>query len=119
MSKKYFKGDVKTLWLENDHEMKLLEDLTYVDSKGREWVAPLGSIIDGASIPKFLWSIIGSPFVGKYRKPSIIHDYFCITKDKPSREVHELFCEMMEVEGVNYFPKKLMCFAVKQFGPRW
>ena len=117
--KEKFIGKVVALWMANDHEMRLLEDVTYVDSNGKEWTAPEGAIVDGASIPKFLWSVIGSPFVGKYRRPSVIHDHYCVTQDRPSREVHKAFCEMMKVEGVSSFRRKLMCFAVKQFGPRW
>jgi hypothetical protein len=32
------------------------------------WVAPANAVVDGASIPKFAWSIIGEPFEGQYVK---------------------------------------------------
>ena len=55
--------------------MELLEDFWYEDPKGKRWNTPKGSTINGATIPKALWSIVGPPFVGKYRRASVIHDY--------------------------------------------
>ena len=31
--------------------------------------------MDGASIPRPLWSLVGAPYVGDYRRASIVHDY--------------------------------------------
>jgi hypothetical protein len=72
-----FSGNPKTEWLcehGEDRNMSLLEAFWYIDPQGRRWEAPKGSIINGASIPRSLWSSIGSPFTGNYRRASIIHD---------------------------------------------
>jgi hypothetical protein len=72
-----FSGNPKTEWLcehGEDRDMCLLETFWYTDPLGRRWEAPKGSIINGASIPRTLWSSIGSPFTGNYRRASIIHD---------------------------------------------
>jgi hypothetical protein len=72
-----FSGNPKTEWLSelgDDRNMCLLEDFWYTDPQGRRWNAPKGSITNGASIPRTLWSSIGSPFTGNYRRASIIHD---------------------------------------------
>jgi hypothetical protein len=72
-----FSGNPKTEWLcehGEDRNMRLLEAFWYIDPQGRRWDAPQGSIINGASIPRTLWSSIGSPFTGNYRRASIIHD---------------------------------------------
>jgi hypothetical protein len=61
----------------NYRTFELVNDLTYIDPKGREWYAQHGLITDGASIPQFLWSVIGSPYTGNYRRAAIIHDYYC------------------------------------------
>jgi hypothetical protein len=45
--------------------MTLLTELRYTDSIGAVWVAPIGSQVDGASIPRYLWSIMTGPFEGK------------------------------------------------------
>jgi hypothetical protein len=54
--------------------MCLLESFWYIDPHGRRWEAPKGSVTNGASIPRTLWSAVGSPFTGNYRRASIIHD---------------------------------------------
>ena len=73
--------DPKTVWLSTgkapNRDMLLLEKFTYWDRKGKAWVAPENSEVDGASIPQPLWSIVGSPFTGCYRRASILHDVAC------------------------------------------
>lgn len=77
-----FSGTPKTEWLNQPagdaRDMKLLEEFVYADSNGKRWDAPLGSIINGASIPQWLWDTIGSPYTGCYRNASIVHDIACV-----------------------------------------
>jgi hypothetical protein len=77
-----FSGTPKTEWLnqpaDDARDMKLLEEFIYSDSKGKRWDAPVGSIINGASIPQWLWDTIGSPYTGCYRNASIVHDIACV-----------------------------------------
>jgi hypothetical protein len=47
-----FKGSVQTEWLSDGRHMKLLTDFAYIDPDEREWLAPKGAQIDGASIPR-------------------------------------------------------------------
>lgn len=54
--------------------MALLERFSYIDPDGREWVADAGVTIDGATIPRPLWTLLGSPYTGDYRRASIVHD---------------------------------------------
>jgi hypothetical protein len=72
-----FSGNPKTEWLceqGEDRNMCLLEAFCYIDPQGRRWEAPKGAITNGASIPRTLWSSIGSPYTGNYRRASIVHD---------------------------------------------
>lgn len=114
-----FTNTVKTEWLPNGREMVLLEDVTYIDSKGKRWEAKAGDIIDGASIPRFFWRVIGSPFVGKYRRSSVIHDVYCKNKTEESVAVHAMFLEAMETDGVTKIKRKAMWSAVRCCGPRF
>lgn len=115
-----FDNTVKVEWLEHEpRAMKLLETVIFADILLRDWVAPAGSVIDGASIPRFAWRVVGSPFVGKYRRASVIHDVYCVTKDRPWQEVHMCFHRMMLADGVPKFKAWLMFKAVYHFGPRW
>jgi len=76
-----FSGNPKTEWLVDeygaDRDMKLLEDFFYYDPSGKVWSAPAGSTINGASIPRALWSTVGSPYTDDYRRASIVHDVAC------------------------------------------
>jgi len=38
------------------------------------YLIPAGSQSDGASIPKLLWRVVGSPLTGPYRNQAILHD---------------------------------------------
>lgn len=68
-----FSGYPLTRWSEH-RNMILEEPFYYIDSDGRKWNAPKGSCINGATIPRALWSALGSPYIGKYRRASIVHD---------------------------------------------
>ncbi len=76
-----FSGEPAAVWLTeegtSDRRMRLLESFAYVDAAGKAWVAPAGSVVDGASIPRALWSLLGSPYTGDYRRASIVHDVAC------------------------------------------
>ncbi|MEA2238156.1 MAG: hypothetical protein QOC81_2880 [Thermoanaerobaculia bacterium] len=112
-------GTVQTEWLEDGRRMKLLQTLQYIDPACNVWEATKESIVDGASIPKFAWSIIGGPFEGKYRNASVIHDVACDQKTKPWEAVHEVFYNAMIASGVSIVTAKIMYAAVFHFGPRW
>jgi hypothetical protein len=75
--------------------------------------------VDGASIPKFAWSIIGGPFEGKYRDASVIHDVACVARSAPWEYVHLVFYYAMLASGVDKTTAKIMYAAVYHFGPRW
>jgi len=112
-------GTVQTEWLEDGRRMRLLSSFAYVDPKGVEWLAPIGSVVDGASIPQAAWTFIGGPFEGPYRNASVIHDVGCDQKLRSWEEVHEVFYWAMLASGVESWRAKVMYGAVYHFGPRW
>ena len=116
-----FEGDVVAKWLRHngaDRNMELVESISFVDGNNTLWHVPAGSIVNGASIPSILWSF-GSPFVGDYRRASVVHDHFCNTKDREWRATHRMFHEGCLVDGVSALKAKLMYAAVYAGGPRW
>jgi hypothetical protein len=74
-----FSEEPETIWLTEpgDRRMQLLRAFTYTDPDGRPWTAPNEMKTDGASIPPALWSFVGSPFTGPYRRAAIVHDAAC------------------------------------------
>jgi uncharacterized protein DUF1353 len=104
---------------EDNHTFELITDYSFTDSKGREWTAPEGVKVNGASIPMPLWSILGGPWSGEYTRASVIHDHFCDTETRTWLDVHRVFYEAMISEGVPESKAKLMYYGVYRFGPRW
>lgn len=115
----HFEGNVDTTWLGNGRDMRLNADFHYIDPKGKLWIAPKGAIINGASIPRVFWSVMGGPFEGLYRNASVIHDVACDEERRPWRDVHRVFYDAMRCSGVSKPDADLMYFAVYHFGPRW
>lgn len=117
-----FEGNVVTEWLDpegDNRRMRLLSDFAYLAPDGERWSAPSGWVVDGASIPRVLWSTVGSPYEGGYRRASVIHDVACDLKARPWRAVHRAFYNAMRADGVGLFQAKLMYAAVFAGGPRW
>lgn len=114
-----FVGTVKTEWIDPDRKMRLLDDFVYVDSVGVDWRAPKSSVIDGASIPRLLWTLVGSPFTGKYRNASVVHDVACDARLRPWEAVHRMFYEACRCGGVDEQMAKVLYAGVYHFGPRW
>lgn len=114
-----FEGSVSTKWLENNRDMLLIENFSYIGPDSVVWRAPKGSIVNGASIPRLAWSIIGGPYEGAYRNASVIHDVACDKKNRPWKDVHRAFYTAMRASEVNPIKAKIMYAAVYHFGPRW
>lgn len=112
-------GTVKTEWKKTGRDMILLEDVAYHAPDKTIWVAKQGEVINGASIPKAFWSIIGGPYEGEYRWASVFHDVACDNRTRTWREVHYMFYTAMRAAGVPLKKAKIMYAAVYKYGPRW
>ena len=64
-------------------------------------------------------NIVGTPFVGDYRRATVVHDVACQDKTRPHEEVHYMFYEAMLCDGVPDEQAFLMYTAVRLFGPKW
>jgi len=126
----YFEGELRLLDVASNYvdqgahdpghtEFKLLQPYTYKDKLGRSWTAPAGSVVNGASIPKAIWSWIGGPWSGRYRNAAVIHDWMCEKKIADSTTAHRIFHEALLVNGVSTFHARVMYEAVLLGGPQW
>ena len=75
-----------------------------------------GFDFDGASIPKALWGIIGSPMTGGYQRAGCLHDALYASQLFPRETCDWYFLEAMESDGVGYFKRYAMYWAVRAFG---
>ena len=75
-----------------------------------------GFDFDGASCPQFLWSLGLSPMGGGYDKSACLHDALYAGEIFERETCDKLFLEAMESEGVGYFKRHAMYWAVRSFG---
>lgn len=115
----YYDGDPVTKWNQDGRTMTLLTELRYTDPWGNTWVAPIGSVVDGASIPRYLWSIMGGPFEGKYRNASVLHDVAYGEHNRPWLDCDRMFYYAMRCSGVSAVEAKTMFYALYRFGHHW
>ena len=99
--------------------MTLLTELRYTDPHGEVWVAPIGSVVDGASIPRYLWSVMGGPFEGRYRNASVLHDVAYGEHKRPWKDCDRMFYYAMRCSGVGATESKTMYYALYKFGHHW
>ncbi|SFP60235.1 DUF1353 domain-containing protein [Hydrogenimonas thermophila] len=80
---------------------------------------PAGFVTDGASIPRIFWSVVGSPFTGKYVEVAVLHDYlYSGAEDVSFKEANRIFYKGMRKAGVNRAKAYLMYKAVSLFGKK-
>ena len=115
----HFTGEPVTKWNPDGRTMTLLTELRYTDPNGEVWIAPVGSQVDGASIPRYLWSIMGGPFEGKYRNASVLHDVAYGERKRPWQDCDRMFYNAMRCSGVSAMEAKTMYYALYRFGNHW
>jgi hypothetical protein len=79
---------------------------------------PAGVEWDGASIPRFLWRVVDSPFQPDLMVASLVHDYLYSQGDKSGynrEEADELFKKLLMANGVGEALAETM-YAGVRFG---
>lgn len=115
-----FAGGEPQIELQPDNRTsRLLSPFAYFRPDRSHWPVPVGAFFDGASIPRVFWTLIGSPYVGAYRKAAIVHDHYCVVKARRWQDTHRMFYEAMRCDGVGKSKAGVMYYAVRRFGPRW
>lgn len=114
-----FEGDFLVTLLDDGRDIRLESDLVFYDPQEVRWAVPKGAVVDGASIPKAFWSLVGGPLEGKYRNASIIHDWFCDKRTRTWQATHRVFFDGMIASDVGAVQAKLFYYAVLWGGPRW
>jgi len=94
-------------------EVELLEDFGFFSLRtGKLYIAKVGFIFDGASIPKWAWSLIGHPLSSFYIRSALIHDLLYVA-ELESREICDLiFRDMLEADRVKRWKINPMYAAV-------
>lgn len=101
--------------------------IEFVDARPVKWVAPAGTLTDGASIPKMFFKIIGTPRSKEFINAATLHDAYCgvgngsLPQYHSDRwqNVHRMFYDALRVDGTPSKKAKIMYAAVYLAGPRW
>jgi len=99
-----------------DRNMKLVRGFCFLDPKKKQWDVPAGYLIDGASIPRALWTLVGSPYTGDYRRASIPHDKACrdAQGDKKARKAADrMFYHACRAGGCSVAEAVLLYLGVR------
>lgn len=97
-----FKTELKTDWIKNTDTIILERDLVYYDNRSKQvFVIPVGFISDGASIPQFLWSVMGHPFQADVRKAAVLHDFLYRHQVVRRKVADQMFYDALCEEGLN------------------
>jgi hypothetical protein len=112
-----FSGQPELVWLTergSDRNMRLIKPFWYKDWNRRRWDVKADAVIDGASIPRALWTLVGSPFTGDYRRASIVHDAYAATDDETvRREADRMFYCACRDGGCSVFEATVLYVGVR------
>lgn len=103
-------------------DIRLPEDLHYVDRTGVTHTVPAGFVCDGMTSPAWTWSLIGAPITPEYRRPTALHDWYCVHRTIPAARAHALLRESLEeARPGRVWRWRVAVFdaLVRWFGPRW
>ncbi|MGH8139753.1 MAG: DUF1353 domain-containing protein [Steroidobacteraceae bacterium] len=109
----------ETRWLTEvgpDRNMQVLKEFWFRDPAGTIWTTPAGWNVDGASIPRALWTLVGSPYTGDYRRASIVHDKACGDANgdaKARRAADRMFYHACRAGGCSIFEGTLLYIGVR------
>jgi len=102
-------------------------DIKYKDPEGKVWIAPKGTITDGASIPDHFTTIFGGKMNPKHLRAAIVHDAYCGESNKGQssfqkeswENTHRMYYKACLKNGTDKIRSGTMYAAVRLGGPRW
>ena len=94
---------------------EVTKPLVWEDSELVIQVNP-GFDFDGASVPRALWSVVGSPMTDGYQKAGCLHDALYASEYFPRAMCDQLFLDAMKSDGVGYAKRYAMYWAVRGAG---
>jgi hypothetical protein len=95
--------------------IRLVRDWYFLWGGKAYWI-PAGYTIDGASIPRLFWSIIGSPFAPELIAAALAHDWIYLVHILKRAEADEIFYQLLLQCGVSKWRARTMWAAVRSFG---
>lgn len=75
-----------------------------------------GFKFDGASVPKALWSVVGSPWDADILAPALVHDALYATELVNRHEADDIFYKLLKKNGMGTLRAYNRWMAVSMFG---
>jgi len=124
-----FTRPLKTESLPDGKTKRILEPFRFwLDDVGvgNHILVPAGFVSDGASIPRIVWPIVGSPWTGRYVQAAVLHDYLYHKNGwvgcnrgilrLERHEVDYVFKKAMKVLNTPTYDINIIYMAVRGFG---
>jgi hypothetical protein len=109
--------------LDDGKNWRVLEDFYYdtdvvlSGANHNQVVVEKGFTTDFASIPRPLWTVVGAPAEGKYRKIAVVHDKLYRTKGLATKaQADAVLLEGMKFCGVNWAQRYAIYWGVRVGG---
>ncbi len=97
-----FRSELKSDFIEDTDNIILEKDLIYYDKRSKQlFVIPAGFICDGASIPQFLWGVLGHPLQADVRKAAVLHDFLYRNQVVRRKVADQMFYDALVEEGMD------------------
>lgn len=101
----------------------LLSPLEWQDGNGRVHVVPEGFVSDGATLPPYVWWLMGGRLALDYIRPAIMHDFACTMRrplyEPTSVDAARRFYLGLRAERMADWKATLCHVAVRYRGPQW
>lgn len=95
--------------------VQVVEDWCFTVN-GKEYWIPAGYTFDGASIPRFFWRVIGSPFDPRFWAAALAHDWIYLMHVLAREVADEIFRQLLIRSGAGRARARTMWSAVRGFG---
>lgn len=80
---------------------------------------PKGFVSDGASVPRWLWALLGHPLDRHHRRAGVAHDWGYEIAKKPRNQLDAEYRENLSVDGLGIFCRWLEYFFVRLCGGKY
>jgi hypothetical protein len=117
-----FAGRIVVEWVDDSQfvpVMQLVEDFSFSQASGKNWLVPSGSRVDGRSVSPLFVRMFGYPFDGGFRKAAVVYDYATKDMSQPWHDSQRMFLEASLAEGALPVEAKAMYLLLYATGPRW
>jgi hypothetical protein len=111
-----FSGVLRLAYDPGSYAVTVLEEFRFVDSANRTWTVPKGFVCTASSIPRSVWTLLGSPLEGEVVSASVLHDYYYTIKTASREQVDRMFYEALVVAGLSEVRAGFIYRATASFG---